>query len=457
MPNEKITCLGAGSFYFVRALADLPMEPGLEGSEIVLYDIAPEKTRRMTAMGRRLATAAGTGFRVRAAKSLADAVDGASFALSSIGGSGASIGGNVSTSYYHSMDVHIAAKYGIQQVVGDTAGPGGMMMGLRSVPAHMTMCREMEKRCPKVIFFNHSNPMAVLMRAIHKYSSINAIGICHGVQGGIMRLAHALGVDPHTLECRWIGTNHYYWFTEVLHEGKDILPKIFRMMRGKAAPEEQAMCWELSNIYGYRLVYPKDDHAIEFYPFLAQVKRQADLPYRALIKGARSHGITGRPKLPRRPKVTAAARAAFFKEYQAVLDKTELPETRGDGITGEGIASFMSAIANRRKEHFIVNIANRGAVPNLPAHAEVEVEAVTCSRGVRPMVMGDCPPVLKAMLEKRFAWQECVADAAVTGDRQAALQALMLDEMAIWPRKSAAMLDELLAGSRDLLPQFFRR
>ena len=85
------------------------------------------------------------------------------------------------------------------------------------------------------------------------------------------------------------------------------------------------------------------------------------------------------------------------------------------------------------------------------------MDSVTCSRGVRPIVMGDCPPVLKALLEKRFAWQECVADAAVKGDRNAALQALTLDEMAIWPRMSAAMLDELLAGSRDLLPQFFKR
>jgi alpha-galactosidase/6-phospho-beta-glucosidase family protein len=69
--------------------------------------------------------------------------------------------------------------------------------------------------------------------------------------------------------------------------------------------------------------------------------------------------------------------------------------------------------------------------------------------------MGEAPPLLKALLEKRFIWHELVADAAVTGDRTKALQALLVDEMAVMPEKAQAMLDELLIASSDLLPQFF--
>ena len=103
----------------------------------------------------------------------------------------------------------------------------------------------------------------------------------------------------------------------------------------------------------------------------------------------------------------------------------------------------------------IVNMANRGAIANLPATAEVEVEAVTETGGARALSMGEAPLVLKGILEKRFVWQELVADAAVTGDRSRAMQALLVDEMAIEPRKAEAMLDELLEASRDLLPRFF--
>jgi len=64
--------------------------------------------------------------------------------------------------------------------------------------------------------------------------------------------------------------------------------------------------------------------------------------------------------------------------------------------------------------------------------------------------------VLKGILEKRFAWQELVVDAAVTGDRNLALQAMLLDEMAVAPDAAETMLEELLEGSRDMLPSFFR-
>jgi len=144
-----------------------------------------------------------------------------------------------------------------------------------------------------------------------------------------------------------------------------------------------------------------------------------------------------------------------MREYQCILDKVELPEKRDDTVTGEGLAAMITAIATGQRLVCIVNIANGSAIPNLPCTAEVEIEAVTDSSGVRAVTMGEAPMVLKGILEKRFVWQELVADAAVKGDRNAALQALLIDEMAIPPPRAQAMLDELLEASRDLLPQFF--
>ena len=208
MPAKKIVCLGGGSLYFRRAIPDLLLSQDLSDSELVLYDIDSEKVERMAGMGRRLAEVAGTRFKIRATIDLADAVDGADFAISSIGGSGAEITRNVYNSYFHNADIRIPEKYGVSQVIGDTCGPAGMMMALRSIPAYINICQEMEKRCPKAIMFNHSNPMATLLRAMHKYTDVNVIGICHGVQAGIVYAAEILGVPPTELDCMWIGTNH---------------------------------------------------------------------------------------------------------------------------------------------------------------------------------------------------------------------------------------------------------
>jgi len=391
---------------------------------------------------------------VRSTGDADDAIDGADFAISSIGGSGAEMTRSVYGSYYHSADMHIPAKYGIHQAIGDTAGPAGMMMGLRSIPAYIDICRRMEKRCPKAILLNHSNPMASIMRALHKYTDINAIGICHGVQGGIATAAGILGIPAPELECTWIGTNHYYWFTRVTHRGEDVLTELLRLTREGEARPEHAMTADLSSAYGYRIVYPDDGHIIEFYPFAAQVGDQDSLPY-GLAESARSHGYDASQPMPSQEPPSADVRQTFMREYQCILDKVELPEKRDDTVTGEGLAAMITAIATGQRLVCIVNIANGSAIPNLPCTAEVEIEAVTDSSGVRAVTMGEAPMVLKGILEKRFVWQELVADAAVKGDRNAALQALLIDEMAIPPPRAQAMLDELLEASRDLLPQFF--
>jgi len=454
MAVRKIVCLGGGSLYFARALPDLLLSDDLAGSEVVIYDIDSEKAELMAAMGRRLASEAGTGFRVRAAAGLADAADGADFALSSIGGSGVEISPGVYGSYFHSCDIYIPAKYGIYQVVGDTGGPGGMMMGLRSIAAYMAICRELEKRAPRVILLNHSNPMAPLCRAMTKYTSVTVLGICHGVQIGISHAAEILGLDPRALECAWIGTNHYYWLTQVRHGREDLYPELLRRMASGPATHGEELSTRLSLIYGYKILYPEDDHIWEFYPFATAVHDHFSPPY-GFAGTAKRFGYDPAVPLSARPPQTADVRAEFLRNYAAILAKQTLPVERGDRITGEGIGSLVGAMANGRRELAIVNIPNRGLIPNLPPTGIVEVEGVTDSLGVRGIGGAEAPVYLKGLLEKRFAWQELVADAAVKGDRNLALQALLLDEMAILPEQAEAMLDELLAASRDLLPQFF--
>jgi alpha-galactosidase len=454
---KKIACLGGGSLYFRNALTDLLARRELAGSEIVLYDIDAEKVELMAAMGRRLAEKMGAGFTVRSTDRLADAVDGADFAVSSIGGSGAEISANVYGSWYHAADMYIPARYGITQVIGDTCGPAGMMMALRAIPAYIDICREMEKRCPKVILFSHSNPMACLCRAMRKYTDVQVIGVCHGVQNGIRDIGRILELPPDELECVWVGTNHYYWYTRVVHQGNDMMPELMRRHAALAGEEDETLSNRLSRICGYPIRYAGASHLVEFYPYLAQTHSQQDLP-EELRQEATRYGFDETKPLPPRPEPTAELRAEFLEKYQTILDEVEPPvEADGQHASQEGLAAMIGAIAHGRREVFIVNLPNGGLVSNLPTTALIEVEGVTDSTGMRGIQAGHCPPHLKGILEKRFVWQEFVVDAAAKGDRNLALQALLIDEMAVWPDKAEAMLEELLEASRDLLPQFFER
>ncbi|MBI3948001.1 MAG: hypothetical protein HY321_18945 [Armatimonadetes bacterium] len=454
MPDKKIACLGGGSGYFARALGDLAITAGLAGSEVVLYDIDREKAEVMGRHGARLAGLSGTGLRVRVADGLADALDGADFAITSIGGSGKSVGSVYGTGI-HRQDVVIPAKYGVYQVVGDTGGPAGMMMGLRSIPIYLNICREMEKRCPDAVLFNHSNPMAVLCRAMVKYSGINVIGICHGVQEGIEPLAELLGVPPEELEVVWIGTNHYHWFTRVRHRGKDMYPEVWRRIAKRGPARGALLSQKLSEIYGHHIAYQHDSHILEFYPYLSRLPSWESIPYGFASPRYAEWGTDKGEAGP--PVSEAEARALRQAQLQEIADglaKQDLPAKASSPLTGEGLGSLIEAIAVGRRQLHIVNIPNRGVVPNLPEHALLEVEAVTDSCGVRGVYAGEAPLSLLGILQKRIAWQELVVEAGVKGDRNLALQALLLDEMAVLPEQAEAMLDELLAASRSLLPQF---
>jgi alpha-galactosidase/6-phospho-beta-glucosidase family protein len=256
-------------------------------------------------------------------------------------------------------------------------------------------------------------------------------------------------VDPHELETVWIGTTHYYWIMRMLHRGRDVHDELVRRFRSGGPEVQHPFCDRLSAAYGTRILFPDDSHAIEFYPFLAQLPDPKRMPYGLekhphYIFGGRE-GTTWKEPL---------GRAAQLKAMAKSLAGIEIPDAPSDPMTGEGLGVLIDAMAQGRRHVHIVNIPNRGSVPNLPDYAVLEMEGVTDSRGVRGVSIGEAPVALAGMLQKRIAWQELVADAAVKGDRRLALHALLTDEMAIRPELAGKMLDELLAASKDYLPQF---
>ena len=458
----KIACLGGAGFYFSRPLGDIAVCEDLHGSDIALYDIDHDRAEMMADLTRRFSSEAGAKLKVTVARTLARAVDGCDFAVSSIGGAGASGASGYYESPVHLGDRMICAKYGIPQVIGDTAGPVAMMAAFRSVPIHLDICRALERRAPNAVLINHANPMAVLCRAMVKYTDVRcAIGLCHGVQHGIQVAAKVLDLQPNELDVVWIGTNHYYWFTRIACRGKDLLPEFWKRVKKQKPAEGSGLSAALSRVYGHWIVYPQDDHIIEFYPYLTQGLDPMDLPFGM---GESRHAkrmeplYTGEESVEDlRERDRAVSREEMLAEYSERLKRVRLPARSDDSVTGEGIARLMANIATGRRGVHICNVPNRGAVPNLPVEAVLEVEVVTDSMGVRPLYMDEAPRALKALMDKRVAWQELVVDAAAQGDRRLALQAMQVDEQAIPPRESERMLRELMANNAGLLPTFEKK
>ncbi len=454
MAAKKIACVGAGSLYFCGAIANLVSRAELADSEIVLYDLVQDKSDRMAAMGQRLTDEAGHGLTVRAAETSEDTLDGADFVLTSIGGSGGTAL-SVYGSYYHRADMHISAKYGLYQVIGDTCGPAGMMMALRAIPAYVDLCAQMERHCPAAILINHTNPMAPICRAMRKYSSIQTVGICHGVQNTIERIATVLDLPPAELDCTWAGTNHYYWFLKVAHNGQDVTDELLAKVIDIPGDEDDILWRQLSKVYGYVVGIPSGNHLIEFYPWATRVAGQSDQPQH-LADTAGRHGFNANDPFPTRDDASDEDIAKWAKMYDDALAGAAIPDRSAPRAFGdEPVDDMIVALTEGRNETFILNLPNQGVFSNLPNEALVEVAATSDSTGFQGVSVGECPRVLKGMLEKRFVWQELIADAAVSGSRQYALQAMLLDEMALGPADNEALLEDLLEASRERLPRFF--
>jgi alpha-galactosidase len=482
MSSKKIVCVGAASKNFTGMYIDMAARDGLKGSEVVLYDIDNERLDMSLKFVKEVSRRTGSGFKVKTAGSFASAMDGADFVISDIGGTGGGGGGFHAAGGLHKKDLMISSKYGIYQVVGDTAGPAAMMAALRTIPIYLQFTREMEKRCPDAVLVNHANPMAVLCRTVHKYTSLKQIiGLCHGVQGGINYAATVLDVKPEDLYTLWVGTNHYYWFTEIYHKGMNVYSKLMKKMEKARHPENYLMHAELSRIFKHQIVYPDDSHIIEFYPFLSQLKNGLQLPYGIPKSHHGREVISELYKTGRKKKEKELTRKQVLKDFAQWLDAEghlsgrltgkSLFEEEGlknrEGILKKkeeseyalsgSLGSLLENMALGRRRVHIVNVPNKGMVPNLPENAILEIEGVTHLNGIRGVYMGNAPLALKGQLEKIIAWQEMVVDAAVKGEKNLAMQALMLDPMAIIPASAEKMLDELLNNSRHLLPQFFKK
>ena len=128
-------------------------------------------------------------------------------------------------------DILIPKKYGIDTNVGDTRGPSGIFRALRTFDPMLAIARDMQELCPNAIMLNYTNPMAMLCHAMQRETDIAITGLCHSVQGTSAMLAGWLGLKPESIDYVCAGINHMAFFTEFKHKGRDLIPRLRKLVR----------------------------------------------------------------------------------------------------------------------------------------------------------------------------------------------------------------------------------
>ena len=120
----------------------------------------------------------------------------------------------------------------------------------------------------------------------------------------------------------------------------------------------------------------------------------------------------------------------------------------------EQLLDILESVAHDKRGTFTANLPNRGAVPNLPGEAVLELTAVATGTGMRAIQVPDFPDILAAPLQRRLAAHALTVEAALTGSRGLFVEAFLADGAVTDRGVAGKMADELLAAHKENLPQF---
>lgn len=443
--NEKIVIIGAGGRGFSEAvIADLIRMQW--ACELVLVDIDPEALDVIERLATRMLAERPAPITIQATCDRREALPDATVVIVTInvGGRGA-----------WTQDVLIPREFGIYAPVGDTVGPGGASRGLRMIPVVVDIARDVVEQAPDVLFINYANPMAPICRAVRRETGLAAIGLCHGIIGdGVKHLSRMLQVPMASIQHRAAGYNHLTWFTELRIDGQDATPmlKAFaaeHVARALRAVDEQSgidprdavFSWQLFQVFGH---FPcvLDRHVTEFFPQFF-----ADGTYYGRTLGVDAFSFEG-------------TIASGDGEYATMRDRAYSDAPLGDGYFAwlerehELVMDIVADIRGDARGVYYANLPNTGQIPNLPEGVIVESLAVADAFGIRAIAQDPLPASILGTLERWYRWAETVIDAALTGDRNAFIQALILDGSCDSMATATALADALLTAQAAHLPRF---
>lgn len=444
----QIAYIGGGSRGWAWTfMTDLAMEEAVSGT-IRLYDIDREAARANEIIGNRLREREDVrgkwSYCVK--DSLEEALTGADFVVISI---------LPKTFDEMEIDVHMPERLGIYQSVGDTAGPGGMMRALRTLPMFLEFGEAIRKFCPGAWVINYTNPMSLCVKALYEaFPAIKAFGCCHEVFGTQKVLAaiaeKELGlrdIDRRDIHVNVLGINHFTWFDYASYKGIDLFPVYRNYIDAhfEQGLEERDNNWmnstfacahrvkmDLFRRYGL-IAAAGDRHLAEFMPggeYLRDPETVKSWKFHLTSVAWRKEDL--------KKRLERSARLVSGEE------EIDLKPTGEEGIL------LIKALCGLERVISNVNIPNRaGQIANLPESAVVETNAVFERDAIRPVLAGSIPEPVRQLILPHVENHERIMRVVKGGSRDTELveEAFRNDPLV----KGRASDEEIHALVRDMM------
>jgi alpha-galactosidase len=422
----RVAIIGAGSLVFSsRLTADILSYQALGDTHFALVDVDPE---RLAYAGRIVERIRREGSYECATYSLhsdrAEALAGADCVIVSI-----LVGGFEAIE----REIDIPRRFGVDQAIGDTLTPGGIMRCLRTLPELVRIGEDVVRHCPNAWVLNYTNPMAMLCwGATLAVPDLRLVGLCHSVQHTTAQWAKRLDVPVAEVDYLCAGLNHQAWLLRFVHRGRDLLPRIRELAVDPEIWRRDTSRMEYVKHFGYA-VTEASGHNSEY---SAWFRKRPDL-VAAYCPGGGWNGGSG-----------------FIKTLYNRPDWRDVMERLANGSAELSLArsheygsQIVQALAGGDSVVVYGNVPNRGLVSNLPADACVEVPCRVAAGMIEPVAVGALPDHLAAINQTQINVQRLAVRAALERDPELAFQAMAMDPLT----SAVCTLDEIRALTRELL------
>ncbi|NWF65376.1 MAG: hypothetical protein HXY38_13845 [Chloroflexi bacterium] len=461
--SNKITVIGAGSASFgENTLSAIMRSKKLRGSTLALVDRNAASLAIVRKLAERLNQEWDSDFKIEAYSHHQNALPDSQFVVCAIEAG--------ARENLWQQDFEISLKHGVRQPYAENGGPGGFAHAARNIGPIVNIARDMEQACPEAWLINFTNPMLRICDAVHRYSQIKVVGLCHQIFIGYcfvgLALADDLGfdipegirnmnaeIDQHPLreqvirqavkrlDIRAAGTNHFSWILSIIDRetGEDLYPR-FRERYARFNPDFEPLTRRIYDAFGLMPV-PGDSHLCEYLPWLSN----------PITKPWEKYNIQ-----------------LYNWELMSALRDFELNrlnEMANGDLTVEGLLDSDSEGALEMIEnmtcagthyHLAANLPNMGQISNLPSNAIVETPVMVDGAGIHPVHMGDLPPAIAELCRREIFVSQLCVDAAMEGSREKALQCLLLDPVITDIEQANLILDDYLKAYKEHLPQFWK-
>lgn len=427
----KIVTIGGGSGYtpelvdgFLKRYETFPVK------ELWLVDIPEgrEKLEIVAALSRRMVKKAGVPMKIGTTLDRREALKGADFVTTQL---------RVGQLQARVKDERIPVSHGI--LGQETNGAGGLFKGLRTIPVIAEICRDMQEVCPQAWLINFTNPVGMVMEGIHRHTNFRRmIGLCNVPIGMHKAIADLLELPMEKVQVTFGGLNHMVFAMKVEAEGQDVTKDLLEKWTNQSVKNMKGVVWDPRFVRELGIL-PCSYHRY-YYMTKEYLKEEMELFEKNDVRAEHVKKIE----------------KELFELYKNpdLCEKPKLLEERGGAYYSDAACNLMHSIYMDKGDIQVVDTRNDGAIDNFERDEIVECSCKITKDGPVPLKIGKLPKAVNGLIQQIKSFEIEGADAAVFGDKDKVLTALMINPLVMSQNTAREVMEELMEAHKEYLPQF---